>query len=342
MVENYRKQLLAHQKSKMIVLLEQLPSFCRALVDEKLTIEHCSVSTVISYLRDWGLFFNYMIRARLTTASTPKDIGLEEVARVTYEDLKAYEATLINSSGIARATQARRRTAVRILFRYLFVQNLLPDDPTKAFPKLKLKEAPVVYLEPQDQARLLNVIESDAKLSSKEMAFRKKHPWVVKRDVALVTFLIDTGLRVSECQALDLDAVDLENYEVYVTGKGEQPRIAVFSEDTAKALKEYLAVRPKPPVEDSLAIFLNPDGERLSTRTIQNLVKKYASKIGKTMITPHKLRATCAINILDATGDIYTAAMQLGHRSVDVTAKRYLTASRRKQHDALRQRGSLR
>ena len=157
-----------------------------------------------------------------------------------------------------------------------------------------------------------------------------------KRDYAMLSLFLGTGIRVSECVGINLSDVDLENNAFLVTRKGGNQVVLYFPPEVAEALADYLSERKKiealPGHED--AFFLSLQRKRITQRAVQNLVKKYAAVAAplKPRISPHKLRSTYATNLYNETGDIYLVADVLGHSSVDTTRKHYadMTDARRR------------
>ena len=157
-----------------------------------------------------------------------------------------------------------------------------------------------------------------------------------KRDFALLSLFLGTGIRVSECVGMNINDVDFENNAFVVTRKGGNQVVLYFSPEVADALSEYLEERKETetvPGHEN-ALFLSLQRKRISQRAVQNLVKKYASVAAplKPKISPHKLRSTYATNLYNETGDIYLVADVLGHTSVDTTRKHYadMTDARRR------------
>ncbi len=170
-------------------------------------------------------------------------------------------------------------------------------------------------------------------LTKKQKEFQKL---TSKRDFALISLFLGTGIRVSECVGLNLADIDLENNAFLVTRKGGNQVVLYFPPEVAEALADYIEERKQietlPGHED--ALFLSLQKRRMTQRAIQNLVKKYAAVAAplKPKISPHKLRSTFATNLYQETGDIYLVADVLGHSSVDTTRKHYaeMTDQRRR------------
>jgi site-specific recombinase XerD len=152
------------------------------------------------------------------------------------------------------------------------------------------------------------------------------HELTKARDAAIVTLLLGTGMRVSECVGIDINHIDFKVNGVKVTRKGGDEVILYFGDEVEAALKNYLAGREKikPLKGHENALFLSIQNRRITDRAVQNLVKKYASLVTSLKkISPHKLRSTFGTQLYRETGDIYLVANVLGHSDVNTTRKHY-------------------
>ena len=144
--------------------------------------------------------------------------------------------------------------------------------------------------------------------------------------MALISTLLGTGIRISECVGLDLTDVDFDNNGLRIVRKGGNESIVYFGEEVREALLAYLEERKKmePAEGHEEALFLSMQKKRLSVRAIQNLVDKYAKTVTSLKhISPHKLRSTYGTALYNETGDIYLVADVLGHKDVNTTRKHY-------------------
>ena len=178
-------------------------------------------------------------------------------------------------------------------------------------------------MDADEVAILLDQVEEGAKLSKSQLKYHNK---TKLRDAALLTLLLGTGIRVSECVGLDLNDVDFKNNGIKIRRKGGYETVVYFGDEVADALHDYLEKRyhtiPMEGHED--ALFLSLQNRRLSVRAVENLVKKYASTVTSLKkITPHKLRSTYGTALYKETGDIYLVADVLGHKDVNTTRKHY-------------------
>jgi len=340
---DFNKQFTMKQQATFNRISKLLPSFCDVVITNKFVIEGRLRSTVIHYMRDWMLFFQYCIEHVNSIHSKEiHEITIEEFMTITYEDIVSFEQWQLNDRNVTKTSQARRRSALKALFNTLYKKNIITEDPTVKYDKLKLNKKGIIALAANEQSTLLDAVETGHGLTDKQKQARNNLS--ACRDLALVTLLLDTGLRIGEVYLLNYENFDFHNMEIVVQGKGNKIRTVVFSDDTKSILLKYLnhPNRPKLNSANKGVIFLNRDDERLSIRSMQKIVKKYAKTIGKYNITPHKLRSSAGLSLYEATGDIRVVAAQLGHEDISVTAKKYVEASKHKLHDAIKKRGSLR
>ena len=200
---------------------------------------------------------------------------------------------------------------------------MIEKNPASLVPMPKLHEKNIIRLEPNEVAILLNQVENGDKLTEKERSFHEKTKF---RDVALLTLLLGTGIRVSECVGLDLKDLDFESNGIHIKRKGGYESIVYFGDEVETALLDYLEQRHHiiPMQGHENALFLSLQNRRMAVRSVENLVKKYASRVTTLKkITPHKLRSTYGTSLYRETGDIYLVADVLGHKDVNTTRKHY-------------------
>jgi len=244
-----------------------------------------------------------------SSATEPDQINLEVVRRY-----RLYLAHLRARDGLSlgRGTQSYHIVALRAFLRYLLVQR---DIPTLSPDKVELPKQgsrSVSFLNPGQMERLLNSpkISNNAGL----------------RDRTILETLFSTGLRVSELVSLNRDQVDLERKEFGVKGKGNKIRVVFLSDTAAEWIERYLKSRRdhfKPLfIRYSGAVKAENNGEkmRLTARSIQNIVAKYAKRSGLPIeATPHTLRHSFATDLLISGADIRSVQEMLGHESIRTT-----------------------
>jgi site-specific recombinase XerD len=201
---------------------------------------------------------------------------------------------------------------------------MIRTNPTLLVDMPKLHDKTIVRLEADETAMLLDYIEhgGDQLTGQKKVYYEKTK----LRDLAIVTLLLGTGIRVSECVGLDVDDVDFNNGAVRVVRKGGSEMMVYFGEEVETALLNYLEVRSAitPVAGHENALFYSTQRKRIGVQAVENMVKKYAREITTTKkITPHKLRSTYGTSLYRETGDIYLVADVLGHKDVNTTRKHY-------------------
>ena len=199
----------------------------------------------------------------------------------------------------------------------------------------KQHEKAIIRLDADEVALLLDYVESaGATLSGQALKYYEK---TRDRDLAILTLLLGTGIRVSECVGLDLTDVDFKNNGITVTRKGGNQMVVYFGNEVAEALKQYMqgdrkVLSPLPGHEN--ALFLSTQRRRMGVQAVENMVKKYSRQVTPNKkITPHKLRSTYGTSLYRETGDIYLVADVLGHKDVNTTKKHYaaIDENRRRQ-----------
>ena len=198
----------------------------------------------------------------------------------------------------------------------------------------KIHDKNIVRLDVDEVATLLDEVESGENLTERQ---RKYHEKTRTRDLAMMTLMLGTGIRVSECVGLDLEDVDFKNNGVKVHRKGGAEVVVYFGEEVRAALLDYVVERQKITAADGStnALFLSMQNKRIHVRSVENLVKKYAKLVTSLKpITPHKLRSTYGTSLYRETGDIYLVASVLGHQDVNTTRKHYAALEDDKRRSA--------
>jgi len=329
MSKSYHDEVNAQNILKLREMLKELPLFVRSYFG---TLDDQTASrTRLGYGYDLKIFFGFLSE-EIFDGIPIKDITIEHIIKIESEHIEAFMEYLsyyIPHGEIDTAIQneakgkSRKLAAVRGLFKHLYSKRKITANPADlvAFPKIHEKH--ITTLEVDEIARLLDEVDSGEKLSTHQKNF---HQRTKLRDAAIITLLLGTGMRVSECVGLNINHVDFETNGVRVLRKGGDEMVLYFGNEVEAALKAYLETRMKTPaLEDHKdALFLSLQNRRITDRAVQNLVKKYASLITKLKnISPHKLRSTFGTQLYAETGDIYLVANVLGHADVNTTRKHY-------------------
>ncbi len=344
--ENYHDAQNRNNILKLRAVLDTMPPFCRDYF--RSIEENTSTRTRLAYAYDIRLFFEYLHEANPSLRGKDmKDFTLSQMNQITREDLIEYleYITLYEKDGREITNdergKARKLSALRGLYQFLFETEKVDKNTASLIPAPKLHEKAIIRLEPNEVAILLDQVENGEKLTEKELAFHRK---TKVRDVAILTLLLGTGIRVSECVGLDLQDVNFETGGLKIRRKGGNEAVVYFGLEVEEALLDYLEERRHvvPLQGHENAFFLSLQNRRISVRAVENLVKKYASRVTTLKkITPHKLRSTYGTNLYTETGDIYLVADVLGHKDVNTTRKHYADQAeenRRRAANAVRLR----
>lgn len=286
----------------------------------------------LAYANDIRVFFEWLKKSNPILSDKPiKNIPAEALSNLTAFDIEEYMEylKLREDADIetvnAEVTIKRKMSALRSLFNYLYKNQVIDNNAAIQVEMPKLHEKAIVRLDIDEVSKFLDVVE----YGPQNMSERKKkfHENNKVRDLAIMTMLLGTGMRVSELVGIDLKDLDFENGRVKVTRKGGYEAYIYFGEEVTEALERYVDERElikdiKPGHED--ALFLSSRKSRITVRSIEILVKEYSSYITTVKkITPHKLRSTYGTALYQETGDIYLVADVLGHKDVNTTRKHY-------------------
>ena len=335
----YHEQTDVENTLRLRDVLKTIPPFCK---DFFRAIEpRTTTKTRISYAYDIRIFFQFLLEQNPAFKDWSMDaFNVDVLDQITALDLEEYEEYLkVYQAGDKTETNGerglkRKMSSLRSFYAYYFKREMIHTNPTVLVDVPKIHQKSIIRLEADEVAMLLDYIEhgGDDLTGQKKVYYEKTKD----RDLALVTLLLGTGVRVSECVGLDIEDVDFKNNGIKVTRKGGNEMIVYFGPEVEKALKNYLEVRKNiVPVEGhEHALFYSTQRKRIGVQAVENLVKKYARQVTTTKkITPHKLRSTYGTALYQETGDIYLVADVLGHKDVNTTKKHYaaLDDSRRRQ-----------
>ncbi|MBE7091681.1 MAG: integrase [Clostridiales bacterium] len=324
MVDSYYLSRTYSANEKLKGVLNELPEFCKILF---IGINNTTGPlTRLNYAYDLRLFFIFLSNE---LNKEIKNITLDDLKRLNVHDIENYinHISLYENDDKKLVAnhengKARKIASIRMMFKYFYKSGDLESNVASLVDLPKIHEKAIIRLDVDEIVKLLDEIESGDGLSEKQKHF---HALTKKRDLALITLFLGTGIRISECIGLNVDDVDFRNLSIRVTRKGGNQSVLYLSDEVAEALNDYNETRHiMKGAEDSPAFFLSLQGTRISTRAVQNLVKKYSSIITPLKhITPHKLRSTYGTTLYQETGDIYLVADVLGHKDVNTTRRHY-------------------
>ncbi len=337
----YTEQIDQENVLKLRELRKVLPRFLGAYfisVDQVLASR-----TKIAYAIDLKTFFDYI------KASNPvyrdkeiPDFGIDTISHLNFTDIYEYmeylklyetpEGKRVSNNG--RAIK-RKMSAVRSMYNYFYKNEVIEANPAIQVDMPRLHDKAIIRLDVNEIADLLDAVETGNTLTDQQLRFHRKNK---KRDLALMTLMLGTGIRVSECVGLDLADIDFNNDRIKIVRKGGNEAFVYFGDEVREALEAYLEERE---TADGIleghenALFLSSRSRRLTVRSVEVLVKKYSKTvISMKNITPHKLRSTYGTALYQKTGDIYLVADVLGHKDVNTTKKHYAAIEEERRRSA--------
>ncbi len=299
-------------------LLPLLPDFCNSFfigIEQK-----TSPLTRLNYARDLIVFFSFLTNEiALFKNKKAYEFEKDDLNKITIDDLEIYMSKLSHyiSNGKDRINgeqgKMRKMSTLRSFFKYFYVRGDINENILTKIDLPKIHEKPITRLTKEE-------VESMITSAS-----------INPRDEMILTLFLLSGIRVSELVGLDYGDIDLDNKTFLVTRKGGAKTILHMGAQLHSKFMEYL--HGKEMAKDT-PLFTKCD-HRLTVRSIQNIVKKYAKEAAPLKkISPHKLRSTYGTNLYRATGDIYVVADILGHKDINTTKKHYAAISEDIRKDA--------
>ena len=327
----YTQQQYEQTMIKIRDLIKTSPSFIGEFVRG---IENTtSILTRLNYVFELRLFLTFLCEERLPDKSDIKDITIDDIDLLTSTDIELYLEYLSlyskNDKNLRNneCAKARKLSAIRSMYKYFFKKQKITHNPSALIDTPKIHKKAIIRLEADEVERILQIAESGENLSTRQKKF---HELTKTRDVALLTLLLGTGIRVSELVGLDVDDIDFMTNDFLVTRKGGNQEILAFGDEVRMTLRNYMLIRETilPAQGHEGALFLSLQNKRINVRTVEKLVKKYAAIAAPLKkISPHKLRSTYGTMLYQETGDIYLVAEVLGHKDVNTTKKHYAAMS---------------
>lgn len=326
---SYHEQEDIENTKRIRGILKELPPFC---TDFFRGIEpRTSARTRLAYAYDLKTFFDFLKQVNPELKSKKlRDLPLSLLDEIKLMDLEEYmeylkcystekREDLINTErGIMRKV-----STVKSFYNYFYRTERIQNNPASLLQLPKIHEKEIIRLDVDEVARFLDEVEDGECLTEKQKAYHAK---TKLRDLAMMTLLLGTGLRVSECVGLNINDVDFRNGGLRIHRKGGKEVIVYFGAEVEYALQDYLSKREHivPEEGSEEALFLSMQRKRINVRSVEKMVKKYAQLVTPLKkITPHKLRSTYGTNLYRETGDIYLVADVLGHSDVNTTKKHY-------------------
>lgn len=343
MSNDYHDDVKKKNTLKLREYLKELPSFLSVFF--RGIAETTASRTRIGYAYDLKIFFTFLSEEVPKFGGKPvNEFTLEDLALITVDDIEEYVDYLsyyikrVNNKTIEYQNEecgkSRKISSIRTMFSYFYKKRVLKSNPSELIDMPKIHDKQIIRLEVNEIANLLDEVETGDHMTERQ---KKIHEYTKKRDLAIITLLLGTGMRVSECVGINMTHLDFDVGGVKITRKGGDQVVLYFGDEVEEALLDYLDERQQiTPIDGHEdALFLSLQRRRITDRAIQVLVKKYASfAVGLKKISPHKLRSTYGTRLYRESGDIYLVADVLGHADVNTTKKHYAAIDEDKRRSA--------
>ena len=223
---------------------------------------------------------------------------------MTGAHVRRYVATLHGRSLSGRSI-ARMLSAWRGFFEFLIQRHGFSANPCQGIRAPKSPKSLPHALSPDQAVKLVSIDDEDT---------------LAQRDHAMLELFYSSGLRLAELVNLNLDALNLGEGTITVTGKGNKTRIVPVGQHAMNALQAWLGIRSGLPVQDASALFLSRLGKRLSRRAVQYRLQQWAIRQGINIrVHPHMLRHSFASHVLQSSGDLRAVQEMLGHANISTT-----------------------
>jgi len=294
------------------------PDFVNSFLDYSVTILNKSPNSIKEYNYDINNFLRYIkLEFKLTDEKDFKnikvnDMTIDTIKKIKLEDIHGYISYMARVLKSSPATRARKISSLRIFFKYLATKAKLIDvNPAQDLETPKLGKRIPKYLSLEESQKLLDTTQNEDNRNS-------------IRDYAIITLFLNCGMRLSELVNININDIDFSESKMSVIGKGNKERTIYLNKACMKVINDYLSIRPHDRVKfDSRdALFLSERKERISNRSVQDIVKKELKKAGldTNKYSVHKLRHTAA-TLMYQYGNVDIRALQelLGHESISTT-----------------------
>ena len=308
-----------------MICRDENPYFLNDFLDYSSTILNKSTNTIKEYNYDIAHFLKFIQYefgvVKLKNSQTIKDIIIKDmdisiVEKITLENIHSFLAYLKNEYRSKPATLARKTASIRVFFYYLCNKTKkIPNNPAQDLESPKLEKRLPKYLTLEQSQELL-----ETTFSYNNHGNHDNH----ERNYAIITLFLNCGMRLSELVNINIKDIDFSNNKLNVIGKGNKERTIYLNNSCVKAIKQYLAIRPKDGIKATSkdALFLSERKERISNRTVQYIVKEELRLAGidQNKYSVHKLRHTAA-TLMYKYGNVDIRALQelLGHESIATT-----------------------
>ena len=254
-------------------------------------VRHLSPHTISSYKRDLTAFFTFLKEKH------------DSWENIQDHHIRGFVAQERRRNLSARSIQ-RALSSIRSFFNYLLDEEVVESNPAANISS------------PKSTQLLPKALDTD--LVKRLLDFKPQGDIEI-RDKAMVELLYSSGLRLSELCSLNMDSISVRERSCRVVGKGNKTRDLPVGEKAIQSLRDCLLVRKNISSDSNKALFLNKNGKRISTRSVQLRLERLSKKRGLPMVNPHMLRHSFASHILESSGDLRAVQEMLGHSDIGTT-----------------------
>ena len=352
MAEEYQNDLQLSLDKKVRTIVNELPDFMSKFFKD-LKTKGMSERTRLEYAYDMKRFMAFV-----SCQAGFKDVNLNACKAsdildvLTFDDIQEYLDTLnthihIDKNGNAKevlnspSSKARKISSLRSLYKFYFRIGEINHNLSDLMDLPKIPDNNIVVMDKEQVSRILNAVSDTTNMSNGEII---RHNKIIKRDYAIMMLFFGTGIRVSELVGIDLDDIDFYNASLIITRKGGDQDEVYFPSIVEEAITDYVNSDRDNLLNgaDSPALFISMQHKRMTVRSVQLMIKGYATKAGLNMkVTPHALRRTFGTNLYEETNDIYLVADALHHSSVETTRKHYANMSKEHKRIAANKSSTL-
>lgn len=273
-------------KYENVILTKQIEDFVGHLSIEK----NYALNTISSYKRDLLKFSSFLSKKEVL-----------DFKMIDPDVLNIFVMELRHSNTSGKSIK-RYLSSIRVFFNFLIEVGEVQTNPA------------LLIKTPKVERDLPKTIDFD---DLKKMMTINSTQYKELRAVLMIELLYSCALRVSELVGINLEDIDMDEGFVMVMGKGGKARFSPMGQTTIDVLKRYIKQRPNCATN---ALFINQNNTRISTRTVQNVVKKRALQVGISInVHPHMLRHAAATHFLQSSHDLRTVQEFLGHKSIKST-----------------------
>ncbi len=213
-----------------------------------------------------------------------------------------------DTSRLAAASQERKLVGLKKFLGFIAARGFMDDDFSRYIELPRKPKHLPAHLSRKEMVELLEAASGD--------------DFTAVRNMAILETLYATGCRVSEIAGMNVDGIDFSSGSAMVLGKGSKERVVMLGEYALRAIKRYLIFREENLKPGEAALFISRNGRRLTSRSIQRIVKKAGLRAGIDIdITPHALRHSFATHMLEGGADLRTIQELLGHSSLSTVQK---------------------